>query len=79
MNWEKINAGTKLKKEFKFSNFKEALSFVNKVGEAAEEANHHPDILIHDYRKVTIFLTTHDSNGITEKDTTLAQKIDQIK
>lgn len=78
MFWQKTNADSKLKKEFKFKNFKQALEFVNKVGEVAEEANHHPDIAIH-YNKVILELTTHDKGALTEKDFKLAQKIDEIK
>lgn len=79
MNWEKFEKGTKIRKDFEFENFKEAISFVNKVGDLAEEANHHPDILIHDYKKVTIMLTTHDEKAVTQKDFKLAEKIDEIE
>ncbi len=77
MRWdEKEN---KLEREFVFSNFKQALSFVNKVGELAEEMDHHPDILLFDYKKVKISLTTHSKGRITESDYGLAEKIDQIQ
>ena len=68
-----------LEKTFTFDNFVQALEFVNKVGDIAEKQNHHPDILIFSYNKVKISLTTHDEgNKITEKDITVAQKIDKI-
>ena len=58
--------------------FVEALAFVNKVGELAEAANHHPDIDIR-WNKVTLRLTTHsEGSTITEKDRALAAQIDEI-
>lgn len=67
----------KLYKEFKFDDFKSALEFVNKVGDLAEEMNHHPDIEFGwGYAKVSLF--THSAGKITDKDHTLAQKIDAI-
>lgn len=72
---EKDNA---LEKTFHFSNFKEALAFVNKVGEIAENLQHHPDICIRDYKKVFISTTTHDQgNTITKKDEDLARAIEE--
>lgn len=68
----------KINKEFRFSNFKDALTFVNKVGNVAEEINHHPDILIHSYNKVKLTVSTHDENGITEKDFKLASKVNSV-
>lgn len=69
----------RLKKAFEFNNFSEALQFVNKIGEIAENKKHHPDILLRDYKFVDISLTTHDNrNKITEKDVELAQLIDAL-
>ena len=65
-------------KEFSFPDFKTALTFVNKVGELAEAANHHPDINL-SWGKVLISLSTHDEGGITEKDRRLAKDIDGIE
>ena len=67
-----------LVKEFKFANFSETIKFVNKILPIAEEADHHPDILIHSYKKVKIMLYTHSADKITEKDYSLAKKIDAI-
>jgi 4a-hydroxytetrahydrobiopterin dehydratase len=53
------------------------MNLVNRVADLAEEANHHPDILI-SYNQVTFTLTTHDAGGITEKDFDLAQRIETI-
>jgi 4a-hydroxytetrahydrobiopterin dehydratase len=60
-----------LVRTFQFQDFRQALSFVNKVGEAAEKAGHHPDIDIR-YNRVRLSLTTHDAGGLTEKDFDLA-------
>jgi 4a-hydroxytetrahydrobiopterin dehydratase len=66
----KIDGG-ELVKTFNFKDFREALAFVNRVGEAAEAAGHHPDIDIR-YRRVRLSLVTHDAGGLTEKDFDLA-------
>ncbi len=76
MDWKK-ESNTWVK-EFVFSNFKEALDFVNRIMPLAEAADHHPDILIHSYKKVKVMLTTHSEGKITEKDYALAEKIDKL-
>ena len=65
-------------KEFKFKDFKEALNFVNKVGEKAEQENHHPNIYLYGWNKVRITLTTHAIKGLSINDFILASKIDRI-
>jgi len=77
MNWKTEN--NKWVKEFQFSNFVKAIEFVNKVAELAEKADHHPDILIHSYKKVRVELITHSEGKITEKDYGLAKEIDRIE
>ncbi len=71
--------GKELKKEFIFKNFLQAIKFINKIALLAEKADHHPDIFIHNYKKVAISLTTHAAGGITQKDFDLARKIGKIK
>jgi len=63
-------------KTFRFPNFREALKFVNRVGELAEEQGHHPDICLA-WGKVEITVWTHKINGLTESDFILAAKINQ--
>jgi 4a-hydroxytetrahydrobiopterin dehydratase len=58
--------------------FKAALAYVNAVGEKAEEANHHPDIRIHGWNKVTLTLYTHTVGGVTEKDVEMARTLDGV-
>ncbi len=69
--------GTKLKKQLKFPNFAEALSFVNRVGALADAADHHPDITF-GWGYAEIALTTHDRGGVTDVDIALAKRIDEI-
>jgi 4a-hydroxytetrahydrobiopterin dehydratase len=67
----------KLYKEFEFKTFNQAIEFINQVGNVAEIMNHHPEI-INIYNKVELYLSTHDESKITEKDYSLAEKIDKI-
>ncbi len=64
-------------KTFTFPDFRQALAFVNKVGEMAEEQGHHPDIYL-TWGKVEIKTWTHKIDGLTESDFILAAKIDQL-
>jgi 4a-hydroxytetrahydrobiopterin dehydratase len=66
-----------LAKNYKFSNFKNALDFVNRVGEKAEEEGHHPDIFLA-WGQVGITLWTHKIDGLTESDFIMAAKIDRV-
>ena len=75
-NWKEKKK--KIGKEFNFNNFKEAISFVNKVSDLSEEAVHYPDILIFDDKNVILTLTSHDVGKVTERDINLAKKIDKI-
>ena len=70
-------AGNAIHRKFSFKSFMPAVSFVNKIAEAAEQANHHPDITI-SYSQVGISLSTHSESGITQKDFQLAEAIDKI-
>jgi 4a-hydroxytetrahydrobiopterin dehydratase len=66
-----------IERQFEFPDFGAAMKFVNRVAEAAEEANHHPDIDIR-YNKVMMSLTSHDSGGVTARDLRLAKLIADI-
>lgn len=66
-----------IEKDYSFKNFAEALAFINKVGAIAEKMNHHPE-LINVYNKVKLRLTTHDAQGVTQKDFDLASAVDSI-
>ena len=66
-----------ISKTFNFADFKEAMVFVNKVADAAEDMDHHPDILI-TYNTVQISVYTHSEGGLTAKDFSLAKKINNL-
>jgi 4a-hydroxytetrahydrobiopterin dehydratase len=69
--------GQSIERIFEFADFKAAMAFVNKIAEAAEAANHHPDIDIR-YNKVKMSLVSHDSGGVTNRDVRMAGGINQI-
>ncbi len=74
--WEVIEE-KKIKHQFKFKDFKQAMDFVNKVAEIAENEGHHPDLCIY-YNKVNITLWTHFISGLHENDFILAAKIEKL-
>lgn len=76
MKWQKVN--NHLVKEFILSDFISTIDFVNKIVPLAEKMNHHPDLLIHSYKKVKVSLTTHSEGKITDLDYLLASEIDKI-
>lgn len=67
-----------IKKTFTFKDFSEALDFVNKVGKVAESLGHHPNISLHNWNQVTLFLSTHSEGRVTFKDHKLAEAIEQM-
>jgi 4a-hydroxytetrahydrobiopterin dehydratase len=69
--------GNKLVRRYKFSNFAESLAFVNRVGEIADAADHHPDITF-GWGYAEIATTTHDRGGITDVDLSLAGQINRL-
>lgn len=75
LGWELV--GHEIQKTFHFSDFNEAIRFVNAVAGIAEKINHHPEIYIK-YDKVILTLTTHDLGGLTEKDFKVAKAVDGI-
>ena len=71
------NGDHRLRRQFKFKDFKEAMKFVNKVADIAESEGHHPDIYIF-YNKVQIDLFTHAVGGLSENDFNMASKINAL-
>ena len=65
-------------RDWKFEDFAGALAFVNRVAEAAEEANHHPDILLHSWNQVRLTLSTHSEGGLTAADFDMAARLDGL-
>ena len=66
-----------LTRSFTFPDFKQALAFVNRVGEVAEQQGHHPDLLL-SWGRVEVKIWTHKIDGLTESDFILAAKIDHL-
>ncbi len=69
-------AGSAIRKEFKFKDFPEAFGFMARVALAAEKADHHPD-WSNSYNRVTVTLSTHSEGGVTGKDIALAEAIEK--
>ncbi len=74
--WELVE-DKKIKRTFKFDDFRGAFEFVKKVGELAEQHQHHPNISF-TWGKATISLSTHKINGLHENDFIMASKIDRL-
>ena len=72
--WER--EGDEIVREWRFENFAEAIAFVDKVAELAEEANHHPDIFVHGWNKVKLSLTNPAAGGLTDVDFEMAIRFD---
>ncbi len=67
-----------LVRDLQFEDFRRAIAFVDRVANAAEDAGHHPDILVHGWNRVRLTLTTHSEGGITEADLALASTVNAL-
>ena len=65
-------------KEYLLADFTAAVGFISDIEPLAQQADHHPDILLHGYRKVRVMLTTHSAGGVTDNDIKLAKAIDAL-
>lgn len=74
--WDVVNEHH-LRRTFRFGDFRQALDFVNRIGELAEEQGHHPDIAL-GWGRVEVTIHTHKIDGLTESDFILAAKIDRL-
>ena len=77
LEWQRD--GDAIAREWKLSDFRAAIAFVNEVAELAEAADHHPDIFVHGYNRVRVTLTTHFVRGLTARDFELARRIDALR
>ena len=68
---------TKIIKNLEFTDFKRVMGFVNEVADIAEFEGHHPDLLIHDWNKLSIIIWTHSAKGLSKNDFIMAEMIDQ--
>jgi 4a-hydroxytetrahydrobiopterin dehydratase len=67
-----------IQRHFEFKNFSAAVDFINEIAKVAESEGHHPDLFLHDYRQVTVTLSTHAIKGLSINDFVMAQKIDEL-
>lgn len=74
--WELVD-GRRLRREFRFRNFRDALAFVNEVGEIAEAEDHHPELLLA-WGRVRVEIWTHAIDGLSANDFVLAAKLDRL-
>jgi 4a-hydroxytetrahydrobiopterin dehydratase len=70
--------GDSIVRELELADFASAMAFVNAVAALAEDANHHPDILIHGLNKVRLTLSAHAEGGLTQSDLDLSRGIDGL-
>jgi 4a-hydroxytetrahydrobiopterin dehydratase len=75
-NWTRD--GETIHRTFTFADFPSAIAFIVRVGYAAEAADHHPDILLHRYKRVTLTYTTHSEKKLTQKDWDGAKRAEEI-
>jgi 4a-hydroxytetrahydrobiopterin dehydratase len=71
--------GETIVREFELADFAAAIALVDRVAQAAEAANHHPDILVHGWNKLRLTLSTHSEGGLTGADFDLASTLDGLR
>ena len=76
-NWAEVDGRDAIQRTYEFADFNEAWGFMNRIALIAEQMNHHPE-WFNVYNKVDVTLSTHDAGGLTELDTTLAAKMDEL-
>jgi 4a-hydroxytetrahydrobiopterin dehydratase len=74
--WQLSEDATSIHRDYLCKDFKDALAFINRVGEIAESEGHHPDIRLTDYKNVRIDFSTHAISGLSSNDFIVAAKID---
>ena len=70
--------GDAIVRDWRFADFAAAIAFVERVAQVAEDANHHPDILVHGWNKVQLTLSTHSEGGVTAADLAMARALDAV-
>lgn len=76
--WKVERKPDRLVKELEFEDFYSAIAFVNRVAKLAEEKDHHPNLYIHNYKKVRVELWTHSVGGLSKNDFILASSIEYL-
>ena len=77
-SWRYDEEKKMITKEYLLADFGAAIDFIQEIEPLAQSADHHPDILLHGYRKVRVMLTTHSAGGVTTNDINLAKAIDAL-
>jgi 4a-hydroxytetrahydrobiopterin dehydratase len=76
--WKLTDDGKMIRRKYKFKDFVQAMAFLQKVGNLAEEEGHHPDLHLTGYKNATVELTTHAIGGLSANDFIVAAKIDRL-
>ena len=76
-HWKKVGGRDAITKEYRFMDFNEAFGFMSRVAIKADQMDHHPE-WFNIYNRVEVTLTTHDANGVSERDIALAKFMDGI-
>jgi 4a-hydroxytetrahydrobiopterin dehydratase len=71
-------AGSAIVRDLEFADFRTAMEYVGRVAEAAEAANHHPDIFVHNWNKVRLTLSTHSAGGVTQADLDMSRTLEDL-
>jgi len=74
-HWQEVSGRDAIRREFKFRNFGEAFAFMTRAALLAEKMDHHPE-WTNVYNKVEVTLSTHDADGVTEKDLAMARAME---
>jgi 4a-hydroxytetrahydrobiopterin dehydratase len=77
VGWQEVEGRDAIRRSFKFKNFNEAWGFMTRVALMAEKADHHPE-WSNVYNRVEILLTTHDCNGLSQRDVKLARAVNKL-
>ena len=72
--WQLNEDGNSIRRSLEFADFGSAIEFINRVADLAEAEQHHPDIRLHAYRRVTLEFSTHSIHGLSENDFIMAAK-----
>lgn len=77
--WKLSDDGKLIRRKYKFADFVSAMAFLQKVGELAEQEQHHPDLHLTGYKNAAVELSTHAIGGLSENDFIVAAKIDRLR
>jgi len=76
--WRLYEENRGILKEFMMKDFVSAVEFIRRIAAVAEKINHHPDLHLVSYRRLAVFLSTHEAHGLTANDFELASRIDKL-